>query len=355
METSITKQKKVKLSTLSDCPGWVRDHSDFELWKTGRKKLLEEIRGWYRKHGLHLRDENPLPELVEDDLLVAKLLTCLIWHWDKAGREAHAPVVENLEREIRGNGTKTDGRPLFDLVFAVAFCDEQEKAKRHYGEQLLPKLKKSAKVVHGAKNVPYTDDWISDFFIYLCEPGEKTKVKPMENNFHGHSGIVPWLKRALTNFLKTEFRKRYAKKRKHERPLSSIVNEEQAIALLDGLVDKQGNPIRPELLKEYGVHVIRSFKAAWESLDRKKLTRLQHYLGKMSDHAVAKLYGEVDSTAYRNRMRAIQDLKKQFWENLEESDLFFEIKEHLQQLEIELKNDLEQVLMQILESSGGNR
>lgn len=359
------EQKETKKHTLSDCPEWVRNHSDFAPWQTGRQKVLEKIRGWNRKFAPQLCDESFVQKLDEYDNLVTKLLTCLVFHWEKAGKKfSHAKVVENLDRGIKGDGNKTNGRPLFDLIFAAAFCEEHEKAKTHYVEQLLPQLKGKARQFHTEKSLDCTSDWISSFYIYLSEPGE-SGLKPMERTFNGFWGIVTWLRAALNNHLLTEYRKQNVKKRRLPQDPLSSQDEDKAVSAIDGLVDENDSPFEEVMLKELAEQTRDALSKALATLGGDDRLRLRLFYsdsddgddskdrtGKgMQNQEIARIFGERDDTTTRRRKQAERQLMENFRKNLENSALFSAIQDRLPQL----MDELADILSQFFKSEGGER
>lgn len=283
-----------KLHTLDACPDWVRTHPDFEP--------LREIRDCYARHAPKVRDEKP-PVLAGDDILVARLLTCLVSHWEKLGQErSHVEVVAQLEAGKGSDGGDLGGRPLFDLVLCAALCDLQKKAGDYYGANVLPKILSTARYAQLLYGMQPSDDWQGDFYCYLIETGREN-LRPLDR-FRGLAGLVPWLRKRLVYFIGNRFRKesRYKDKVGDEARLG--VNPDEP-SPLEGFRDNKGTPLENAALRELTVLIRDCMTEALAKLTPNERLRLGFCYGdERQNQWVARFFGEENYRTTRERQRA---------------------------------------------------
>lgn len=309
------KQPIIKRHTLDDCPDWVREHPDWSPWENGREKALNEIRDWYGKHTPQLRDGDP-PPLNEDNSLVGRMLTCLIFHWEQAGTEqSHTEIVDALEQGKGSDGGDLKGKPLFDLVLADALCDHQKKAGEYYGGNVLPMIQSTARFAYKWFDVPFDDDWQGDFYSYLIVTGVKHD-KPLER-YLGISGLLPWLRKILVGFLRDRFRKegRYQARVGHE---SSFSSDLDAPSPLEGYCDHEGTQLDIAVLNELTALLRECVQDSLATLAPAERLRLAlFYAHSMKNQAIARIFKEKDYQTTRERQKAENRFLKAFSAALE--------------------------------------
>jgi len=361
------KQPPIQSYTWDDCPEWVREYPAWSPWESGRAKALDEIRGWYGKHVPALRDEippqpgentrwqpgenvpsqpgeNSLPQPDENAPLVARMLTCLVSHWERTGKERpHTEIVDALEQGKGPDGGDLKGKPLFDLVLADALCDRQKKAGEYFGGNVLPKIQTTARYAYKLFGVQFDDDWQGDFYSYLIEIGVKND-KPLER-YLGISGLLPWLRKILVGFLRDRFRKegRYQAKIGSEAALNL---EPDAPSPLEGYCNDAGTPLDLAMLNELTGLLRECVREALETLAPDERLRLAFfYAGTMKNQEIARLFKEKDYQTTRERQRAENRFLKAFSTVLESKMASHPaISESLPQLGIEVARILIEIL-----------
>ena len=314
-ERNTMQQREIKRYTLADSPEWVRNHSDWTPWETG--KALGEIRRWNDKHAPQLRDENPLPVLADDAPLVSRLWNCLVRHWELTGKDRpHAEIVAQLDAGKGPDGGDIGGKPLFDLVLSVALCERQKKAAEHYGTNILPRILSTARFAYSLFDQRYDDDWQGDFYGYLVETGRE-KDKPLDR-YLGLSGLLPWLRKKLVGFLRDRFRKedRYHGKVGDE---ASLNGDPDAASPLEGFCDKNGTPLDDAALAELADLLRDALQKALVALTPEEQLRLGFFYGERKQNQwVARHFNEHYSKTSRKLTQAKERFQKLLSDELEQ-------------------------------------
>ena len=297
------KQPKIKRHTLGDCPNWFQEHSDWSPWETGRTKVLNEICKWYATYASQTYDGYTPAKLAEDAPFVSRMLTCLIFHWERKGVERpHTEIVDALEQGKGSDGGDLKGKPFFDLVLTDAMCNGQKKAGEYYGQKVEPQILSSAKYAHGLFGVPSDDDWRGDFYCYLIETNTKLQDKPLER-YLGISGLVPWLRKLLIGFLRDRFRKegRYRTKVDTEGNLS---DDPSGPSLLENYCDENGTPLDFAVINELAELVQSCLVESLEDLTPKERLRLGFFYGNShQNRLIARFFKEKDYQTTRERQK----------------------------------------------------
>lgn len=288
--------------------------------------MLQQIQSWHETDSAVVYD-HPTEPLTEDHLLSLRLLNCLLYHWTEAGDEADCETVVSqlkIGQGLRGGG-KLGGNPLFDLIFATAMLEMQNKAALYFEKTHQPDLTKTAGSIDADYRKPYAmaqPDWWNGYYLYLAEP--RNDKEPLLQKYLGLSGIKQWFRKTLMFFLRDQ-NKMKIRRGKHERPETDLTaaSTVENVSLLDTASDNRREIIPQEKMQTIQESIFGAMSRAKSQLNEEEWTRVTLYLVKKEQNQkIARIFGEDGATTSRKRLLAVDKFQKLFLAEIERDKTF---------------------------------
>ncbi len=211
------------------------------------------------------------------------------------------------------------GNPLFDLVHAAALCALQNRAAERFAVDYTYYLRNvAARIDRRNQFGNGQPEWWNSFYMYLTGIASE-KVKPALDSFSGYSGLKNWLRIALAIFL----RKYIGRERLQETLFTDLDetkktetekeddNESTTICEpIESFSRETKSEAGCQDLIEHLIPALRLVRARISDEDWNRL--LYHFVEKLQNQQIARLYAEDGGTTSRKREKAIHQFRKEF-------------------------------------------